>query len=191
MNKLKNRTTIIIFAVSLLAVIAVCFAMALCAKGYKLSITNIETKEQVALGDAREQIEEKFGEPCECSDFMGSVKCSYDDDNFYVVYGSDDCAALIVCSGEQYTTLKDISVGDDIEEVKKALGKNAEKMLHKTLYFAGSIDNSKPVSNSEVEDLSASSGYENLYLVDFGASKSTMVDQIMLGEYETKFGIIK
>lgn len=171
------------------------FAFFLISKqaNYELSLTNAEAEVKVSLGEHKKDIEGKLGHPYEITDYLGTKKYSYSNDNLYVVYDSNDIAVTIVCIGDEYAFQKDICVGDDIEKVKDVFKSDFDKFNHKSGYLYGDVQKCVVISQDSVEEhIAQTNSYDNVYIIDFGASISDKtVESIILSTYQASMGIIK
>lgn len=189
---MKNKKSIFIFVITVcVAVVSIVF-LTLSNTGYELSVTNAETKEKITLGESRESIENKIGKSREISDFLNAEIFSYMNEAISIVYDSNDNAALIRCTNDVYSVLNDINVGDEIKVLKQTLGKNADKLQNKTLFLSGDSEKCKAISMSDVKEKISASGYEDIYVLDFGSSTTDKtVEHIMICGYTASMGIIK
>lgn len=184
---MKNKK---IIAISVVAVcIIALFALFLFSgnAGYEMSVTDTATKEKISLGESRESVEDKVGEPDDERDFLSSTLFYYDDEDLSIVYDSNDCVAYIDCSGKHYSTLKHIIVGADGEEAyKKALGKDAKSITHKAIRFYGDVNNSKAISENELKSILEDKGINDIYVMSFGVSTTDdTIERISIGNYKT------
>ena len=159
-----------------------------CAKSYDMCIKNNKGK-LISLGESRAEIEKKIGEAVTERDRGKGMFCEYgEDSNLYFIYNSNDDAVSIVCHGKEYSVLNGISVGDEMSEVTKKLGKTAEFLHSKTLYFEFDGKNYTPISFDDLQTI----GKKNIYIIDFGPDMSSgVVDEIIISGYEVAlYGVV-
>jgi outer membrane protein assembly factor BamE (lipoprotein component of BamABCDE complex) len=152
---------------------------------YELSVLNVDTNSKIVLGDTKKQIENLLGEPSKTSSFFGTKRYDYDNEKIHVVYDSNECAVAIYCTGDNYSTQKAFSVGDDISKVEKKF----KKIYNKTIYLI----NGKPADRERVDEEIKNKGYENIKVISFGSNISDeTIEYIMIGEYKTVlFGLVE
>lgn len=188
---MKKITTIFILILCLMCTFA--FFLINKQANYELSLTNAETKIQISLGEYKKDIEDKLGNPYEVTDYFGGKKCSYSNDDLYVVYDSNDIAVTIVCISDEYTFQKDICVGDDIEKVKGVFKSDFDKFNLKSGYLYGDVQKCVVISQDNAKNrIAQTNSYDDVYIIDFGASISDKtVENIILSTYQASMGIIK
>lgn len=182
---MKNKKTIAILILSFCVVMVLLFA--LINTDYKLSLTNIETKTTISLGEAKESIENKLGVPCNQKEYLDSFLYFYDNGNLNIVYDSNDCVALVHYIGDEYSIGDGIKIGDDIDNAKKYY-----KILNqKTAYFI----NNKCVDKSKIDnDIKNNNiNYEDIAVLNLGVNMSSeSIEYFIIGNYQyVKFGKIK
>ena len=166
-------------------VISVLSACSFGNRTFELSIVNSETKNKIAIGDTKSQIEEVLGESTGTSKFIGTESYYYDDENIMIIYDSNDRVALIHCTGDKYYTQKNIGIGNKISDVERHIN----KINNKTVYLINGI----PVDKEAVKKEAKDNGYANIATISFGANMSDeTVEYITIANYQTAmFGIVE